>query len=173
MRLLLIASSLIICCLTLQSCSDDAGEPMGPDKAIDPTLPLAPNFTLLNTELEETMLTDFSGKVVLLDFWATWCKPCEEEIPIFIELYDDYRAQGFEVVGISLDDERLTVVEPFIEELGVNYTILLGEAELLDLYDIPVMPSAFLINREGRIVKPFHGAQGDRETYEKELKELL
>ena len=146
---------------------------MGPDNGIDPALPTAPNFTLLNTELEETMLTDYSGKVVLLDFWATWCKPCEEEIPIFIELYDDYRAQGFEVVGISLDDERLTVVEPYIERLGVNYTILLGEAELIGLYDVTVMPSAFLINREGQIAKPFHGAQGTREVYEKELKKLL
>ena len=170
---LLIASSLIICCLALPGCSDDAGEPIAPDNGGDSTFPLAPNFTLLNTELEEIMLTDFSGKVILLDFWATWCKPCEEEIPIFIGLYNDYRAQGFEVVGISMDDERLKVVEPFIEELGVNYTILLGEAELLDLYDVPVMPSAFLINRDGRIVKPFHGAQGARETYEKELIKLL
>ncbi|MDE0506183.1 MAG: TlpA disulfide reductase family protein [Candidatus Poribacteria bacterium] len=169
----LVVSCLIICCLALQSCSEDSGEPMVPDKDIDTSLPIAPNFTLLNTELEEITLTDFSGKVVLLDFWATWCKPCEEEIPIFIGLYDDYRAQGFEVVGISLDDERLKVVAPFIEELGVNYTILLGEAELLDLYDIPVMPSAFLITREGRIAKPFFGAQGDRETYEKEFKKLL
>ena len=170
---MLIVSSLIICCLALQSCSDDPGEPVEPDTGGDAALPLAPNFTLLNTEFEETMLTDFSGKVILLDFWATWCKPCEEEIPIFIELYNDYRAQGFEVVGISMDDERLTVVEPFIKKFGVNYTILLGEAELLDLYDVPVMPTAFLINRDGRIVKPFHGAQGNRETYERELKKLL
>ena len=169
----LIVSTLIICCLALQSCSDDAGEPMPPGTGGDPTLPIAPNFTLLNTELEETMLTDYSGKVVLLDFWATWCKPCEEEIPIFIELQEEYRAQGFEVVGISLDDERLKVVEPFIERLGVNYTILLGEAELIGLYDVMVMPSAFLINREGQIAKPFHGAQGNREVYEKELKKLL
>ena len=172
MRILMV-STLIFCCVTLLSCSDDAGEPMGPGTGGEPALPIAPNFTLLNTELEETMLTDYSGKIVLLDFWATWCKPCEEEIPIFIELYNDYRAQGFEVVGISLDDERLTVVEPFIERLGVNYTILLGEAELIGLYNVTVMPSAFLINRDGQIVKPFHGAQGDRETYEKELKKLL
>ena len=66
----LLASTLIICCITLLSCSDGTGEPMGPDNGIDPALPTAPNFTLLNTELEETMLTDYSGKVVLLDFWA-------------------------------------------------------------------------------------------------------
>jgi cytochrome c biogenesis protein CcmG, thiol:disulfide interchange protein DsbE len=139
----------------------------------DPSLPLAPNFTLLNTELKEVSLTDYQGKVVLLDFWATWCKPCEAEIPLFIALYDQYRSQGFEMVGISLDDERLKVVEPFIERLGVNYTILLGEAELIGEYDVRQIPSAFLINRDGQIVKAFHGEQKEKAIYEEALKKLL
>jgi cytochrome c biogenesis protein CcmG/thiol:disulfide interchange protein DsbE len=127
----------------------------------------------VSTALEEVSLNDHHGKVVLVDFWATWCKPCEEEIPIFIELYDQYRGQGFEVLGISLDDGGLKVVEPFIERLGVNYTVLLGAPEISQKYDIPAMPSAFLIDRDGRIVKVFPGAQGKKATYESELKQLL
>ena len=94
---------------------------------------LAPNFTLLNTELEEVSLSDYQGKVVMVDFWATWCKPCKEEIPRFIELYDEYRAQGFEMVGISTDDVevRLKAIEVFFQDLSkegfdINYPILLG-----------------------------------------------
>lgn len=164
--------SLIACTLAFWGCSDDASDKITEMKTDEPT-PLAPNFTLLNTELEEVSLTDYQGKVVLVDFWATWCQPCREEIPIFIDLYNQYRAQGFEMIGISMDDERLKVVEPFIKELKVNYTILLGEPELLQKYNVPVMPSAFLIDRDGRIVKAFHGAQGEKSTYEKELKKLL
>ena len=177
--------NLILCALAVFGCSDDTidevtavGTPtnnmmVGSNSGADSLLPLAPNFTLLSTELEEVRLTDYQGKVVLLDLWATWCKPCEEEIPLFIELYDQYRTQGFEMLGISLDDEGLKIVDPFIEKLGINYTILLGEPGILDKYDIPVIPSAFLIDRSGRIVKVFAGAQGEKGTYEKELKKLL
>lgn len=154
--------------LVTVGCSEDPVEPLdeGPD------LLRAPDFTLLNTDLEQTSLSDYEGKVVILDFWATWCAPCRTEIPHFIELYDEYRDQGFEVIGISLDSERLEVVAPFMEELGINYPILLGEPEILELYDVPVIPSAFVLDREGRIVKAFHGAQG-KAPYEDEIRTLL
>ena len=139
----------------------------------DTSLPLAPNFTLASTEFEEVSLSDYEGSVVLLDFWATWCKPCEEEIPIFIELYDQYRARGFEMLGISLDDEGLAVVKPFIERLGVNYTILLADPEIVEKYKLLAIPSAYLINRKGRIVQVFEGEQGEKAIYEKALQELL
>lgn len=164
-------------------CSEDNDEPSPTEKPHvetptevppdDPSLPLAPEFTLLNTEFEEVSLKDYHGKVVLLDFWATWCKPCEEEIPIFIELYNQYRTQGFEVVGISLDEERLKVIEPFAKRIGINYTVLFAEPGLVAKYDVSAIPSAFLINRYGRIVKLFSGAQGAKATYEEELKKLL
>lgn len=150
---------------------DNTTEPRDVDD--DASLPLAPDFTLASTGLEEVSLTDYEGKVVLLDFWATWCKPCEEEIPIFIELYDQYRARGFEMLGISLDDEGLEVIEPFIERLGVNYTILLAEPEIVEKYKLTAIPSAYLINRKGRIVQVFDGAQGEKAIYEKALRELL
>ena len=134
---------------------------------------LAPNFTLASTELEEVSLSDYEGKVVLLDFWATWCKPCEEEIPIFIDLYDQYRARGFEMLGISLDEDGLEVIKPFIERLGVNYTILLAEPGIVEQYKLTAIPSAYLINRNGRIVQVFDGAQGEKAIYEMALQKLL
>ena len=173
---------LILCCIAFFGCSEDDADKMtnldnpvtvGDTTPGDANLPPAPNFTLLNTELEEVSLTDHRGKVVIVDFWATWCKPCEAEIPLFIELYDQYREQGFEMIGISMDDERLKVIEPFIERLGVNYTILLGEPDLIQSYGVPGLPSAFLIDRDGRIFKAFHGEQGRKEIYESELKKLL
>ena len=141
---------------------------------------LAPDFTLLNTELEEVSLSDYQGKVVIVDFWATWCKPCEEEIPRFIALYDEYRGQGFEMIGISADDVagRLEKIELFFEDLSqggfdINYPILLAESEIIQRYRVPVLPSAYLINRDGRIVKVFSGAQEDKAIYERELKKWL
>ena len=77
------------------------------------------------------------------------------------------------MIGISLDEEGLKVVDPFIKELGVNYMILLGDAETLNKYQVPGIPSVFLINRKGEIVKRFAGAQDEKAIYEKELKELL
>lgn len=171
----------IFCMLPFFGCSDEAGDE--PDKitdAADPSFQLAPNFTLLSTELEEVSLTDYQGKVVIVDFWATWCKPCKEEIPRFIELYDEYQAQGFEMVGISTDDVdgRLKNIETFFEELSkegsdINYPILLADSDTIQRYRVPVLPSAYLINRNGEIVKVFDGAQESKETYERELKKWL
>ena len=130
---------LIFCMLPFVACSDATDDES--DKitdTVDPSFQIAPNFTLLNTELEEVSLTDYQDKVVIVDFWATWCKPCKEEIPRFIELYDEYQAQGFEVVGISADDVdgRLKNIETFFQELSkegsdINYPILLADTDTI------------------------------------------
>lgn len=178
---LLCLFGLIFYMLPFLGCSEDAADE--PDKMTDaanPSFQLAPNFTLLSTELEEVSLTDYQGKVLIVDFWATWCKPCKEEIPRFIELYDEYQAQGFEVVGISTDDVegRLKNIEIFFQELSkegfdINYPILLADSDTIQRYQVPVLPSAYLINRNGEIVKVFDGAQESKETYESELKKWL
>lgn len=183
--------SLVLWVLVVMGCSDtdkvvdpddekmtngnavNGDDTMEPGLAVDESFPLAPAFTLASTEFEEVSLSDYEGKIVLLDFWATWCKPCEEEIPIFVELYDRYRAQGFEMLGISLDEEGLEVVKPFIERLGVNYTILLAEPGIVEEYKLTAIPSAYLINRVGRVVQVFDGAQGEKAIYEKALQELF
>ena len=119
--------SLLLCLLSFLACSDDTSDKMTDDIMTDTddvnedsSFRLAPDFTLLNTELEEVSLSDYQSKVVMVDFWATWCKPCKEEIPRFIELYDEYRAQGFEMIGISTDDVevRLKAIEDFFQELS-------------------------------------------------------
>ena len=174
--------SLILCLLPFLGCSDDTSDKMtgAGDVNDDSSFQLAPKFTLLNTELEEVNFSDYQGKVVIVDFWATWCKPCQEEIPHFIELYDEYQGQGFEMIGISTDDVdgRLKQIELFFQELSkggfdINYPILLAESEIIQRYQVPVLPSAYLINRNGEIVKVFNGAQEDKAIYERELKKWL
>ncbi len=179
--------SLILCLLPFLGCSDDTSDNDTSDKMTntgdvngDPSFQPAPLFTLLNTELEEVSLSDYQGKVVIVDFWATWCKPCQEEIPRFIELYDEYRGQGFEMIGISADDVdgRLENIELFFQDLSkrgfdINYPILLAESETIQRYQVPVLPSAYLINRNGEIVKVFSGAQEDKAIYESELEKWL
>ena len=174
--------SFSLCLLPFFGCSDDTSDKMTGTGDVngDPSFQSAPLFTLLNTELEEVSLSDYQGKVVIVDFWATWCKPCEEEIPRFIELYDEYRAQGFEMIGISTDDVegRLKNIEIFFQELSkegfdINYPILLADSDTIQSYQVPVLPSAYLINRNGEIVKVFNGAQEDKTIYERELKKWL
>ena len=174
--------SLIFCLLPFLGCSDDANDKMTDtgDENGEPSFQPAPPFTLLTTELEEVSLSDYQGKVVIVDFWATWCKPCEEEIPRFIELYDEYQVQGFEVVGISTDDVegRLKNIEIFFQDLSkkgfdINYPILLADSDVIQRYQLPVLPSAYLINRDGEIVRVFDGAQESKEIYESELKKWL
>ena len=146
----------------------------------DSSFQLAPDFTLPNTELEEVRFSDYQGKIIIVDFWATWCKPCKEEIPRFIELYDEYQGQGFEMIGISADDVevRLKAIEDFFQDLSkegfdINYPILLAEPDTIQSYQVPVLPSAYLINRNGEIVKVFNGAQESKAIYESELKKWL
>ena len=174
--------SLILCLLAFLGCSEDTSDKMtdAGDVSEDSSFRLAPNFTLLNTELQEVSLSDYQGKVVMVDFWATWCKPCKEEIPRFIELYDEYRAQGFEMVGISTDDVevRLKAIELFFQDLtkegfDINYPILLADSDIFQAYQVLLLPSAYLINRNGEIVKIFEGAQESKAIYESELKKWL
>lgn len=114
----------------------------------------APGFTLASVGGGSKSLSDYKGKVVMLNFWATWCGPCKREIPDFIELQEAYRDQGFEIVGVSLDDPNARdAVAAFVRNEGINYDIVYGNGEVAQAYGgVRSIPTTFLIDREGNVV---------------------
>ena len=134
--------------------------------------PLAPQFSLTDVFGHKLNLADYRGKVVLLDFWATWCGPCRMEIPGFVRLQSQYGSQGFQIIGISMDDSASPVL-PFYKQFGMNYPVAMGDAQLAALYGgIIGLPTTFLIGRDGRIYDKVPGAV-DEERFVVEIKTLL
>jgi cytochrome c biogenesis protein CcmG, thiol:disulfide interchange protein DsbE len=112
----------------------------------------APDFTLNQPNGAPLRLSDYAGKVVLLDFFATWCSPCRDEIPRFVEWQSKYGNQGLQVIGVSMDDDTRPVAE-FSRELGINYPVVLGTQELASRYGgILGLPANLVIARNGKIV---------------------
>ena len=135
--------------------------------------PLAPDFTVKDSTGADLRLSSYKGKVVLLNFWATYCVPCRTEIPWFIEFDKTYRDKGFAVVGISMDEDGWSVVKPYLAEKKINYRIGLGGEELVKLYGgLDALPETYLIDREGRIAA-HHVGMAPRAEYEKEIAQVL
>jgi peroxiredoxin len=133
----------------------------------------APEFSLKDADGRTVGLAGYRGKVVLLNFWATWCGPCKLEIPWFKEFEQNYKDQGFAVLGVSMDEEGWDVVKPFLSELQVNYRILMGDDRTAQLYGgVNSLPTSFLIDREGRIASVHVGLVG-KGDYEDEIEQLL
>jgi peroxiredoxin len=132
----------------------------------------APGFSLDDSEGKTIKLADFQGKVVLLDFWATWCHGCMTEIPWFMEFQSKYEADGLAVIGVSVDDDGWKSVKPFLAERKFNYTVVVGNQNLEKLYAVEAPPVAVLIDREGKIVETHQGVV-DKDAFENEIKELL
>ncbi len=134
--------------------------------------PLAPNFSLTDLSGQPLNLQDYRGKVVLLDFWATWCGPCRIEIPEFVELQKRYRDQGFSVIGISMDD-TVDPVKEFYQQYKMDYPVAMGDAKLAELYGgVLGLPTTMVIGRDGRIYAK-HVGLTDVSVFEAEIKELL
>ena len=134
---------------------------------------IAPDFTLKDATGAEVKLSDYRGKVVLLNFWATWCGPCALEIPWFIEFEQQYKSRGFEVLGISMDEDGWKAIKPFTAEHKMNYRVLLGNDTVGQLYGgVDALPTTFIIDREGKIAAPYVGLAGKNE-YSQEIESLL
>lgn len=132
------------------------------------------NFALKDLNGKDVSLSAYKGKVILLDFWATWCGPCKIEIPGFIELFNKYRSKGFQVLGFAVDGPASTL-KPYVDRMKMNYPVLVGEGreDVLDAYGpIIGMPTTFIIGRDGRICKT-HTGFTTKETFEAQIQALL
>ncbi len=123
--------------------------------------PPTPDFTLQTLEGKDFNLNENLGKLTILNFWATWCKPCVHEIPYFVELYDQYKDDGLQIIGISLDEGRSrTRLEPTVEKLDINYPVLADGRSAAMLYGgIRSIPTTFIINEEGNVLGQIKGAR--------------
>lgn len=132
----------------------------------------APDFTLPDVDGRPISLSKYQGKVVVLDFWASWCAPCISELPVFQTLHNEYRDKGFEMVGINLSDDNPDV-GGFLRKNNIKYTNLLGDDRIQELYGpITGFPTTFVIDREGTIREHFIGGR-PRDEIEGAIRQLL
>jgi len=121
------------------------------------TLPLAPDFKLKTLDGQEVTLFKLKGKVILLDFWATWCGPCRESIPHLIQLYKTYHKDGLEVIGMNLDRGDMDTVRHFVKSMDVTYPVAVTSQEVERGYGVTGLPTTILIDKEGRIREKIAG----------------
>jgi len=133
----------------------------------------APDFTLPDLEGNSLTLSDFRGKVIILNFWATWCPPCRKEIPDFVELYEKYKDEGLLIIGVNLDKGDSRAVKQFSKNYKINYPIVLGNVNVTQDYGgIRGIPTTFVIDRKGDIKEKYVGYR-PRATFENAVKKLL
>jgi thiol-disulfide isomerase/thioredoxin len=134
---------------------------------------VAPDFELQKLDGASLKLSDLHGKAVLLNFWATWCGPCKVEMPWFVELQKEYGPQGFQIVGVAMDDASTDDIAKFAKDMGVNYPILLGkEAVGLSYGGVNVLPTTFFLDRNGKVIAREFGLQS-RSVFVDHIKQTL
>jgi len=154
---------LLFALVTVSGCGSTGGSIRGK---------LAPDFTLSDLEGNPVSLSDFRGKTVLINFWATWCPPCRSEMPAIKSVYQEYKDKGVEVIGVDLKESENAVRE-FIEEGGYNWTFVLdGDGSVSRDYRITGIPESFFVTREG-IIREMHIGPMSAETIEEKLKRAM
>jgi len=142
------------------------------DKGAQPGALVAPDFTLQDMSGKIVKLSDQKGKVVLLEFWATWCPPCRAAVPGLEQLHKAYKDKGFVLLAVSMDLDDWDEVRSFIKEKGITYTVLKGTDVVGEQYRVRSIPMTLVLNKEGRIAKRYLG-MGNDEDLEKDIKALL
>ncbi len=164
---LTVALAALFICLIAPGCAprdSRVAQPAGPE---------APAWVADDLAGVSQSLADLRGKVVLIDFWATWCAPCRQEIPDYIAWQTRYASEGLVIVGMSLDTLPAEAVRAFVRKAGINYPVVLADADLAEAYAVEVLPTTVLIDREGRIRHRKVGAMTDPEAYAAKVRALL
>ncbi len=172
-RLSLLAVTAVLLGCFMQSCTGGPQSVKAASVKPDKERKDAPDFSLKDADGKVVHLSDYKGKVVLLDFWATWCGPCKIEIPWFMEMQRKNKDKGFEVLGIAMDDEGWEAVKPFLSDLGVNYRVVIGSDSTAEMYGgVDALPTTFLIDRTGKIAA-VHVGLTSKKDFEDGVQELL
>jgi peroxiredoxin len=162
----------VVAFVCLFSCTSKQSATEGVSKRSANRKPAA-DFTLKDENGATVKLADYKGKVVLLNFWATWCGPCGVEIPWFVEFEQKYKSQGFAVLGVSMDEDGWGAVKPFVAERKINYRVLLGNDSLAQFYGgLDSLPTSFMIDKEGKVASTHIGLISKNE-YVNEIQCLL
>ena len=133
----------------------------------------APDFTLSDAAGSPIKLSALKGKVVLLDFWATWCTGCKVEIPWYIEFENRYGKDGLAAIGVSMDEDGWNSVKPFLQEHKINYPVVIATPQLANEYGgLPSLPVTLLIDRSGNIAES-HAGMVNKDEFENKIKQLL
>ena len=134
----------------------------------------APDFALKSSTGENLRLSEYRGDVVMVNFWATWCGPCRQEMPLLDELYNRYQRVGFNLLGVNIDDDSRRAMQ-MIEELGVNFPVLFdARKEVSELYEVEAMPVTVIIDRQGTVRYVHHGYKpGYEDKYLDQIRSLL
>jgi thiol-disulfide isomerase/thioredoxin len=168
--LLLLGTVVLYGCRSGEETDGGAEGQPGNEQLAEANYTKAPDFALQDIYGNEVKLSDFRGKVIILDFWATWCPPCRKGIPDLIDLQNKYR-NDLTIIGISLDQANtIKDVVPFSKSYGINYPVVYGNASVVNQYGgIQAIPTSFIIDREGNIVDK-HVGLIPKQEYEKYLR---